>query len=89
MPRRRKRQHPRDKENELPMRSLREDANLTQEELAAIIGVAASSLRRWERGDEPTMTVLQMRAFCKAVNITFDELPDYLSRRIDSPSDSD
>jgi len=45
--------------------------------------VSASSVRRWEKGDEPTMTVRQMRDFCRLVGVCFDELPDYLSRRVD------
>jgi DNA-binding XRE family transcriptional regulator len=91
MPRKRRRQ--RQPESELPIRQLREDADLTQEQLAVYVGVAVSSIRRWEKGDEPTMTVWQMRAFCRAVNISFDDLPDYLSRKDNSvdrpPVDSD
>jgi transcriptional regulator with XRE-family HTH domain len=56
---------------------------LSQEELAVRMGVSASSVRRWEKGDEPTMTVRQMRDFCRLVGVSFDELPDYLSRRVD------
>ncbi|WP_293359848.1 MULTISPECIES: helix-turn-helix transcriptional regulator [unclassified Microcoleus] len=78
-----KRQRQRQLENELPFRRLREDANLSQEELAVRMGVSASSVRRWEKGDEPTMTVRQMRDFCRLVRVSFDDLPDYLSRRVD------
>ncbi|MEB3178655.1 MAG: helix-turn-helix transcriptional regulator [Nostocaceae cyanobacterium] len=64
------------------LRSLREEAGLTQEELAVRIKVAVSTLRRWEtQGMEPSMTVLQIREFCKAVGKSFDDLPDYLSQR--------
>ncbi|TAG20410.1 MAG: XRE family transcriptional regulator [Oscillatoriales cyanobacterium] len=65
-----KRQRQRQLENELPFRRLREDANLSQEELAVRMGVSASSVRRW--GD-----------FCRLVGVSFDELPDYLSRWVD------
>ncbi|NJS12696.1 MAG: helix-turn-helix transcriptional regulator [Microcoleus sp. CSU_2_2] len=51
--------------------------------MAVLMGVSASSVRRWEKGDEPTMTVRQMRDFCRLVGVSFDELPDYLSRRVD------
>jgi hypothetical protein len=47
------------------------------------MGVSASSVRRWEKGDEPRMTVRQMRDFCGLVGVSFDELPDYLSRQVD------
>ncbi|HAX75165.1 MAG TPA: XRE family transcriptional regulator, partial [Cyanobacteria bacterium UBA11372] len=49
----RKRKRQRQPENELPFQKLREDANLSQEELAVRIGVSASTIRRWEKGDEP------------------------------------
>ena len=78
-----KRQRQRQPENELAFRRLREDANLSQEELAVWMGVSASSVRRWEKGDEPTMTVRQMRDFCRLVGVCFDDLPDYLSRPVD------
>ena len=78
-----KRQRQRQPENESPFRKLREDANLSQEELAVRMGVSASSVRRWEKGDEPTMTVRQMRNFCRLVRVSFDNLPDYLSRQVD------
>jgi hypothetical protein len=43
------------------------------------MGVANSTIRRWDKGEaEPTMTVYQMKAFCKAVNKSLDELPDSL-----------
>ena len=76
----RKRRSQRQPETELPIRRLREDADMTQEQLAVQIGVSVSTLRRWEKGDEPTMTILQMRNFCKAVDVSFHDLPDYLSR---------
>jgi putative transcriptional regulator len=77
MARRIKRQYAGD--NESPLRRLRENAELTQEQLAVYVGVAVSSIRRWERGDEPTLTLFQMRAFCRAVKVEFNDLPDRLS----------
>jgi transcriptional regulator with XRE-family HTH domain len=77
MARRTKRQYP--GENESPLRRLRENAELTQEQLAVYVGVAVSSIRRWEKGDEPTLTLSQMRAFCRAVKVEFNELPERLS----------
>ncbi|HEY9606944.1 MAG TPA: helix-turn-helix transcriptional regulator [Allocoleopsis sp.] len=66
-------------ETESPFKKLRLEAGLSQDELVRLIGVANSTIRRWERGEaEPTMTVAQMKAFCKAVNKTLDELPDSL-----------
>lgn len=62
-----------------PFKKLRLKAQLSQEQLAREIGVAVSTVRRWEKGQaEPTMTVLQMKNFCRAVNQTLEELPDSL-----------
>jgi DNA-binding XRE family transcriptional regulator len=52
-----------------PLRKLRNNANLTQEQLAREIGIAVSTIRRWERGlAEPTMTLSQTKKFCHAVH---------------------
>ena len=62
-----------------PFKKLRLKAKLSQEQLARDIGVAVSTVRRWEKGQaEPTMTVLQMKSFCNSVQITLDDLPDSL-----------
>lgn len=62
-----------------PFKKLRLTAKLTQEQLARDIGVAVSTIRRWEKGQaEPTMTVLQMKSFCDSVQITLDDLPNSL-----------
>jgi putative transcriptional regulator len=59
---------------------LRKNACLTQEALASQIGVAVSTIRRWEHGQsEPTMTVEQMERFCTAINQKFAELPKKLA----------
>lgn len=69
----------RTQENNSPLTKLREAAELSQEELAGLIDVSVSTVSRWERGlAEPTMTVYQMKDFCKAVNKTLEELPDSL-----------
>ena len=62
-----------------PFKKLRLKAKLSQEQLARDIGVAVSTIRRWEKGQaEPTMTILQIKNFCRAVNQTLEELPDSL-----------
>lgn len=64
---------------ECPIKRLRLEAGISQEALATAIGVAVSTIRRWEKSNcEPTMTILQMRRFCKAVAVRFDQLPDLL-----------
>ena len=62
-----------------PLKQLRLNAKITQEQLAQDIGVAVSTIRRWEKGQaEPTMTVQQMKAFCNTVQISLDNLPNSL-----------
>lgn len=66
-------------ETNSPFKRLRLNVKLSQEQLAREIGVAVSTIRRWEKGQaEPTMTVLQMKEFCKAVKKNFDDLPKSL-----------
>ena len=68
-----------DTDNEITQ--LRKKACLTQEALASVIGMAVSTIRRWEKGEcEPTMQVWQMKAFCEAVHVKFDQLPPLLAR---------
>jgi transcriptional regulator with XRE-family HTH domain len=67
------------KDNEF--KKLRKKARLTQEQLAGKIGVAVSTIRRWEHGQsEPTMTREQMDRFCAAVNQQFKKLPQKLAQ---------
>ncbi|MBW4532362.1 MAG: helix-turn-helix domain-containing protein, partial [Pleurocapsa minor HA4230-MV1] len=64
-------------------KKLRRNANLTQEQLAREIGIAVSTVRRWEKGlAEPTMTLDQTKKFCQAVKRDFDDLPDSLLPKI-------
>ena len=66
-------------ETNSPFKRLRLNVKLSQEQLAREIGVAVSTIRRWEKGQaEPTMTVSQMKQFCKAVEKNFEDLPDSL-----------
>ncbi len=62
-----------------PVKKLRLEAKLSQEALARIIGVAVSTIRRWEKGEaEPTMTIAQTKSFCRIFKINIDTLPDSL-----------
>lgn len=60
-----------------PFREIRLNVKLSQEQLAREIGVVSSTIRRWEKGEtEPTMTVKQMKEFCRSVGRKLDDLPD-------------
>jgi len=62
-----------------PFKRFRLNAKLSQEALASDVGVAVSTIRRWEKGQaEPTMTVAQMKKYCNVVKQNFEELPESL-----------
>ncbi len=62
-----------------PFKQLRLNAKITQEQLARDIGVAVSTIRRWEKGQaEPTLTVQQMKAFCQTLQTSLNQLPNSL-----------
>jgi putative transcriptional regulator len=60
------------------LKRLREEAKLTQEQLAYELGISSSTLRRWEKGTEPAMTKHQWDKFCQVVGKKFEELPENL-----------
>lgn len=70
-----------------PLKKLRLRVGLTQAELAKQIPDKAGSgtlsqraVSAWERGEyQPELTIPQMKALCKVLRITLDELPDDLS----------
>lgn len=65
------------KQQESPLKQLRQRVGLTQAELARRIGVSDRAVRAWEKGEyPPTLTVPQVRALCRELEITFDELPN-------------
>lgn len=67
-----------------PLKQLRRQAGLTQAELAKQIPDKAGSgtlsqraVSAWERGEyQPELTIPQMKALCKALGVTLEELPD-------------
>jgi transcriptional regulator with XRE-family HTH domain len=63
-------------ENQSPLKKLREEAGLSQQELATRIGVAVATISRWERGAPAMLTVPQMKALCKIFGKSIEELPD-------------
>lgn len=64
-------------ENESPLKKLREEAGLSQQELASSIGVGVTTVSRWERGvSEAMLTVPQMKALCQVFGKSIEELPD-------------
>ena len=72
-------------ENESPLKKLREEAGLSQQELATRIGVAVATISRWERGAPAMLTVPQMKALCKVFGKSIEELPDEFGASKRSP----
>ncbi len=65
------------KENDSPLKRLREEAGLSQQELGSRIGVGLATISRWERGVSlPMLTVPQMKALCRELGKSIEELPD-------------
>ncbi|MDY6786277.1 MAG: helix-turn-helix transcriptional regulator [Cyanobacteriota bacterium] len=66
-------------EPESEFKKLRERAGLSQEALARQIGVTSKTVSNWERGVSPaSLTIPQIKALCRALNVTLEELPDRL-----------
>lgn len=64
--------------NKSPIKELREASGLSQAQLAVKIGVAPSTLNRWEKVDtgvEPAMTAKEWMRFCHAVGISWNDVP--------------
>lgn len=56
------------------IRQLREEADLTQEQLAVKLNIAASTLRTWEQGKEPSMTMKQWEILAATLNLSLNDL---------------
>ncbi|MBE9213729.1 helix-turn-helix domain-containing protein [Plectonema cf. radiosum LEGE 06105] len=61
------------------LKQLREDAGLTQEQVAYRLKKAVSTIRRWEKGDEPSLTRREWSELCLLIGKKFDELPEVMS----------
>jgi putative transcriptional regulator len=67
-----------------PLKKLRIQAGLTQAELAKLIPdktgsgtLSQRAVSAWERGEyQPELTIPQVKALCRALGLTLDELPD-------------
>ncbi|MBD2069537.1 helix-turn-helix transcriptional regulator [Leptolyngbya sp. FACHB-671] len=65
---------------ESPLKKLREELGMSQEEFARQIGTSARTISRWETGDSvPSFTIAQMKALdelLKANGKSLQDLPD-------------
>lgn len=72
-------------EQESPLKMLRQQAGLTQAELARQVSSTGGKLisermvQDWEEGmHQPELSIAQVRALCQALELSFEELADYL-----------
>ena len=62
------------------MKAIREELNLSQQELAQRLGVAVGSVSRWERGaSQMSLTIPQIKNFMRLlreINMSIEDIPD-------------
>ena len=60
------------------IKKIRQRSFMTQEQFAAEMGVAFSTVNRWENGKTiPNMTAMkQLKDYCEQKNIPFDDLEE-------------
>jgi putative transcriptional regulator len=69
-----------DRQPKQTLKQLREQAGLSQEALARLVGVSSKTVSNWERGTNvASLTVPQMKALCEALSVTLNDLPDDFS----------
>jgi len=69
-----------EKQPKQTLKQLREQAGLSQEALARLVGVSSKTVSNWERGtNAASLTVPQMKALCEVLGVTLNELPDDFS----------
>ncbi|KJH71219.1 helix-turn-helix domain-containing protein [Aliterella atlantica] len=77
-------------ESESPLKALREELDMSQEEFGRQIGTSARTVSRWEAGDSvPTFTIIQMKALDRLLRFkgkSIQELPDSFGPPHRSPS---
>ncbi len=77
-------------ENGSPLRALREQLNLTQEELAKRCNIPLRTYVRWETGEAtPRPTIPQVKALCRELKIPIEQLPDEFGPVRSSPQEQD
>jgi DNA-binding XRE family transcriptional regulator len=67
-------------EQESPLKQRREELGLTQRDVAVAIDVSVQTVSNWETGryKEAKLTLPQVKALCRVLNWTVQDLPDDL-----------
>jgi DNA-binding XRE family transcriptional regulator len=62
---------------ESPLEVLRMKAGVTQEAISDALGVTDHSYRNWVKGrSEAKLTIRQVKALCRILNCSLEDLPD-------------
>ncbi len=65
-------------QQESPLKKRTEELGLTQRDVAVAVDVSVQTISNWETGryKEAKLTLPQVKALCKVLNWTVDDLPD-------------
>jgi putative transcriptional regulator len=75
---------------ESPLKVLRKRVQLTQYQLAKLIGVSTRAVQAWEGGEyQPMLTIPQIKALCRALKCSLADLPDVLGTPKRSPQEDE
>ncbi|MFP4124790.1 MAG: helix-turn-helix transcriptional regulator [Coleofasciculus sp.] len=68
-------------EQESPLKSRRDQLDLTQRDVAVAVNVSVQTVSNWETGRyrEAKLTLPQVKALCRVLQWTIDDLPDDLA----------
>ena len=68
-------------EQESPLKSRRDQLGLTQRDVAVAVNVSVQTVSNWETGRyrEAKLTLPQVKALCRVLQWTIDDLPDDLA----------
>ncbi|NJL22165.1 MAG: helix-turn-helix transcriptional regulator [Leptolyngbyaceae cyanobacterium SM1_3_5] len=65
-------------EQESPLKKRREELGLTQRDVAVAVDISVQTVSNWETGryQETKLTLTQIKALCRLLNWTLEDLPD-------------
>jgi putative transcriptional regulator len=65
-------------ERESPLKKRRDELGLTQRDIAVAINVSVQTISNWETGrfKDVRLTLVQVKALCRALKWTLEDLPD-------------
>lgn len=65
-------------QQESPFKKRREELGLTQRDVAVAVDISVQTVSNWETGryQEAKLTLTQIKALCRLLNWTLEDLPD-------------